>query len=420
MKKMKVSEMDTTMDGQTEIPNAKRNIGAIVLVFLLFQAILFGFLQFRQNVVFLWAGFSTLMALLLGFQLWMLARYQALRDRLESVVIERNREIEDRQRVADKLIENESKLKAISEVCLDAVVMVDTEDRITFWNYAAEKMFGYERDEIIGKPLHDTLAPQRLRQRAKEAMRRFASTGEAGTVGRLMELRALRKDHTEFPIEIVTQSIRVQNQWWGVATVRDITDKKQTEEKLVELSVRDILTGLFNRHHFLTIAIREFNRAKRHELPLAMMVMDIDRFKSINDMHGYDAGDRVLKTLAGILSNSYRNTDFCARLGGGKLAVLLCDPVFEKVIAAAERLQESVANTIIPHTRKTTLRFTISIGIGGFSSDMPDVDALLKKGETALKRAKEKGKNCLVTLLPETTAVENTDAAAPVSEHGAN
>ena len=137
--------------------------------------------------------------------------------------------LEDRQR---ELRESEEKFRSISSSAQDGIVMIDNEGNVSFWNKAAEEMFGYASEEIIGKNLHDTIAPQRYHGPHHQAFPHFQQTGEGDAVGKLMELVGLKKDGTEFPIELTVSPIELDGEWHAVGIIRDITERKEDEERI--------------------------------------------------------------------------------------------------------------------------------------------------------------------------------------------
>jgi two-component system sensor kinase len=144
------------------------------------------------------------------------------------------RDMTERQQVEDQLRAEEEKLRTISDATLDAVIMMDSRGRAIHWNPAAQQMFGYEAEEILGREIHPVLAPDRYRQEAHRALEAFFRSGQGRAVGRILELLAVRKSGEEFPIEISLAPIRVEGQWGAVAVVRDITQRKKSEQALRE------------------------------------------------------------------------------------------------------------------------------------------------------------------------------------------
>ena len=129
-------------------------------------------------------------------------------------------------------LDSERQLDALVEAALDAVVMIDSADRITLWNPAAERIFGLTKGEAFGAKFHETLVPPRYRSAFCAGLARFAETGEGPLVGEVSELPALRADGTEFPAEISISATRLQGDWYAIGIVRDITDRKAAERTL--------------------------------------------------------------------------------------------------------------------------------------------------------------------------------------------
>ena len=136
----------------------------------------------------------------------------------------------ERRKAEDQLRTNEEKLRTISEAALDAVIMMDAAGRAVHWNPAAQRMFGFTADEVLGRDIHQLLTPVRFQQKAADALEKFLRTGQGRASGHILELWAVRKDGQEFPIEISVAPIRLAGQWNAVAVVRDITARKQAEQ----------------------------------------------------------------------------------------------------------------------------------------------------------------------------------------------
>ena len=169
----------------------------------------------------------------------LLANKQSLQDarnQLEQRVHERTLALERANRRLEREMEErrdvEDKLRIMSDSALDALVMMDSKGNAIHWNPAAEAMFGYTSKEVLGRDLHCIIAPHRYQQRIAEGLATFLASGEGKAVGQLLELRALRKDGSEFPIELSVSRIKMNNEWGAVAVVRDITERKKTEKAL--------------------------------------------------------------------------------------------------------------------------------------------------------------------------------------------
>ncbi len=142
------------------------------------------------------------------------------------------RVVRKRNLAAEALRESNKTLHAIADAANDAIVMTDDQGKISFWNPSAEKIFGYAADEAIGKEIHTLLAPQRYHESYKEGLGRFQDTGEGPAVGRTIELTAKRKGGAEFPVEVSLAALKLKGKWFAVGVLRNITERKKTEEEL--------------------------------------------------------------------------------------------------------------------------------------------------------------------------------------------
>jgi len=145
----------------------------------------------------------------------------------------------DRKKTEEKLRESEEKYKTITNAATAAIVMIDDKGLVTFRNPAAEKIFGYSAGEAVGRELHLLMAPEKYHARYKKGFRHFRSSGEGPYVKNMLELTAVRRDGTEFPIGLSLSAIKIKGQWHSIGIIRDITRRKKAEEAL--LRVRDEL-----------------------------------------------------------------------------------------------------------------------------------------------------------------------------------
>ncbi|MHC1752310.1 PAS domain S-box protein [Humidesulfovibrio sp.] len=300
------------------------------------------------------------------------------------------------QRLAlQALAENEEKIRAMSEASQDGMIMVDDEGRVVFWNRAAEKIFGYSREEMQGKPLHRVVAVGDDADRAAMAFPGFAQSGEGAAVGVVTELLTRRKDGTTFPVELSLGSFRCQGRWWAVGTVRDVTERKRDEALLVELATTDGLTGLNNRRYFWERGRAELGRARRTGGAVSCLMFDVDHFKKVNDAHGHDAGDAVLRALARTARDCLRDIDLLGRLGGEEFGALLPETGLEEALLVAERLRVAVAAMGLTHAG-VPLVVTVSLGVACAKDQGETLESLLKRADDALYEAKQNGRNRVV------------------------
>lgn len=175
-----------------------------------------------------------------------LAKHQAgLEDEVASRTIklrqanaQLDEELTERKLAEQALRDSEEKFRGIASAAQNAIIMMDDNANISFWNPAAEKIFGYSRDEAIGQELHDLITPERVRSAFREGYEHFRQTGQGAAVGKTLELTALRKDGNEFPVELSLSATWLQNAWSAVGIVRDISERRQAEREISESKYR--------------------------------------------------------------------------------------------------------------------------------------------------------------------------------------
>jgi PAS domain S-box-containing protein len=151
----------------------------------------------------------------------------------QSVIQSVTRDISERLRAEYALRDSENKFHSITASAQDAILMMDNEGKISYWNAAAEKIFGYPPQEALGQPLHELLASERYLDQYRKGFSHFKETGEGPVIGKTLELAALKKDGTEFPIELSLSAIKREGKWNSISIVRDITERKRTEVALL-------------------------------------------------------------------------------------------------------------------------------------------------------------------------------------------
>lgn len=169
------------------------------------------------------------------------------------------------------------------------------------------------------------------------------------------------------------------------------------QSRLGVLSTQDELTGLFNRRHFLEVVQREWDRAKRYETPSALLLVDADHFRRVNDAHGHRGGDELLRQIAGTTAGSLRQPDVLARFGGEELIVFLPHTDLLGAIDVAERIREQVQRLAVPW-QQGTVGTTVSIGVAPMRRELESLDWMIHEADTALQLAKTDGRNCVRAL----------------------
>ena len=176
-------------------------------------------------------------------------------------------------------------------------------------------------------------------------------------------------------------------------------DKRDQEARMYHLATTDSLTGLANHRHFIEQLSLEMKRTRRSGAPCALLMMDIDHFKAVNDTYGHEAGDAVLVQLTSIMRSALRDIDTFGRLGGEEFAAVLPGAGVATAMQVAERLRSCVEGNEVA-TRAGTIRVTISIGITLASGPDDDSDGILRRADNAMYQAKNEGRNCIRMLLP--------------------
>lgn len=310
---------------------------------------------------------------------------------LRSLAVVNN--ITELKRAEQALRESEEKFRAMANTSYDAIVVIDARDTVVFWNDAAERMFGYSVQEAIGSPFHELATLAGDRRKAYAGLAYFAATGKGSVVGSINELMAVRKDGSIFPVERSVNAFQSQGQWYAVGILRDITQRKEAERQLTLLATTDSLTGLNNRRNFRVLGQQALEHSKRYSEPLSLIIFDVDRFKVVNDTHGHEAGDAVLRALTACCRECFRQVDILGRLGGEEFAVCLPQTDADAAVRVAERFRETVAARPMATPQSVDVRITVSLGVAALNAPMDSLDDLLKRADTAMYLAKSKGRN---------------------------
>src|SRR5882672_10667764 len=281
-------------------------------------------------------------------------------------------------------------LEAMMANVADGMMMLDADGTIRSWNAAAERLFGYPAGEVVGRNL-SMLVPEELREANVAATRRFLATGESKVVERAdLNYPGLRKDGARFELEFtVTSMVSGGETPHLVAIFRDITERKRAERRLVQLALHDGLTGLPNRANFEQRVEDAFAR-RLGAGQLALMVLDLDKFKDVNDSLGHAAGDSLLAAFAKRLRAALRDSDLVARLGGDEFTIVAENLKGPKdAIAIAGKVLAAMREPFDIDGR--SLAVTISIGIALYrEEDTPQT--LMKRADVALYEAKGAGR----------------------------
>jgi diguanylate cyclase (GGDEF)-like protein/PAS domain S-box-containing protein len=319
-------------------------------------------------------------------------------------VITERKNVEEQVAYHAKILENVN----------DVIIGTDENFIITYWNSAAQQIFGWEPKEVIGKPAAEVLRTVYSEGGREESIREINETGT-------WKGEAIQFTKDDRPVNIDANIMMIRNNKREVvgfvSANRDITKRKQTEQKLIQanealeaanrqlqqafsreqiLARTDSLTGLFNRRHFFLLAEHELSVAERYQLPLSLIIFDIDHFKLVNDSWGHQMGDDVLANISRITHEQVRAADILARYGGEEFIILLPNSSVHEAENVAERIRKGVMSYRLDpeHTQASV---TVSIGIAGKTAKINSLDHLIRCADKALYAAKQAGRNCVKT-----------------------
>ena len=281
------------------------------------------------------------------------------------------------------------KLSSVMEQTADIIVVTDTEGKIEYVNPSFEKITGYTYNEAVNNS-PGLVASGLHKSEFYKHMWETITAGESYSnifVNRRKDGSLYYEEKTITPIKDQSGTITHY-----VATGKDISERIQIQEHLQHMAHHDALTDLPNRNLFLDRLQQSLNRARWHDRLVAVMFMDLDRFKNINDTLGHNVGDQLLLQLSQRLAKTVRDGDTIARFGGDEFAILLDDINSESHISSlAQKLLDTLATPF--KFNKQELFVTASIGVSIFPTDGEDSDTLLRNADVAMYRAKDLGKN---------------------------
>jgi Amt family ammonium transporter len=366
------------------------------LIVLQYVAALIGLIALVRCVLFAWrirdwrmAMFAALIMLLFAHALTEDASWWAIPVSvliLGSVLMVQ-RVVTDQRRVTAELERERAHLDQLVEHAPEAIVLLDNDDRVQRVNAYFTRLFGYEAEEAIGRPINDLIAPAHLAEEAA-ALSRRVTEGESVS----HETVRQRKDGRLVDVSILgTPVLGPQGQMAVYGIYRDISDRKAAEEQLLHLAIRDELTGLANRALFRDLVARSIGRGKRREdYAYAVMVLDIDRFKLVNESLGHSTGDQLVTAIARRLERCVRPGDTVARLGGDEYAIFLDDiRDVSDPIRVAGRIQNELKQPFVLGAHEVFASASIGIALSMAGYERPE--DFLRDADLAMYRAKEQG-----------------------------
>jgi diguanylate cyclase (GGDEF)-like protein/PAS domain S-box-containing protein len=311
----------------------------------------------------------------------------------ESCVITVARDITSRKKMEEKLRENEEKYRFLTENSGEVIWHINRSFRVDYISTADETIRGFKREEVVGQPIWSIFKPegvQLIRQKV-EYLRQSEEVGNNKNVTRF-EIEQRCKDGSWIWTEITAAPHYDKHGsligYHGIS--RDISEKKRMLEKLHQQATMDDLCQIPNRRHFMHLAEKELQRAKRYHHPLSIVAIDFDNLKKINDTYGHLAGDRALCVFSKIVQTLIRDIDFVGRLGGDEYLIMLPETESHHAYHVVERIYHVLDASPI-FFKGEHFKIAISSGIASLEDWTDSLENLLSRADAALYKAKQNG-----------------------------
>lgn len=300
------------------------------------------------------------------------------------------RDITEQRNMQEALRQSEEKYRSILENIQEAYFEVDLEGHITFFNDSLCRLTGYSRPELT----HANYRQFSDKETLEDVFKAFNKIYKTGESNETLDWLIIRKDGTkryiEASISLKKDSFGKGNGFKGV--IRDITERKHIEQELKDMATHDVLTGLPNRLMFSQLLNHAIQSARRYQRQFAVLFIDLDRFKIINDTMGHEAGDQLLREIANRFRQTLRAVDVVSRLGGDEFIILIEEVGdFNQITILAQKILAAAMKPVMIFDKEC--RVTASIGISIFPRDGEDDQTLIKTADIAMYFAKEEGKN---------------------------
>jgi diguanylate cyclase (GGDEF)-like protein/PAS domain S-box-containing protein len=290
----------------------------------------------------------------------------------------------ERRRAEDELRRSGDRIRAILDNVADGIITLDHRLVVRSYNPAAERLFGYTADEVIGKDFVRLIA-EANRAEVKPQLRSYLRAQQGLFEMGSHETAGLRKDGTTFPMEFNVGWLGPQR--LVIGSLRDVSERKAETEALQYQALHDPLTGLANRT-FLQERLEETIRAGERDMkPCAVLLMDLDGFKSVNDSLGHQAGDRLLLQVAERMRRVLRKADTVARYGGDEFAVVPWGATdVSRAVLIAEKILNAMDQPFIIDDQSISV--SLSIGIAAFPQHADDAQTMIRRADVAMYTAK--------------------------------
>lgn len=299
-------------------------------------------------------------------------------------------EVKEIEVLKNKIQDSKQLFETLINLSLDGIYVENERGEILACNRSGHEMFGYTKEEMLTKSIKD-LVPEEFAKTLPEIIPEEMASKDA-----YVERVNKKKDGTLFPTEINTKFIKVKGERRLLAYVRNISQRKEYEQKLRRLSIRDDLTKLYNRRYILELLDLEVEKVKRYNQPVSLAMLDIDDFKNVNDSYGHVFGDEVLKKFAHVLLTDTRKCDCIGRYGGEEFIIIFPNTDLEKSYKTLYRLKEEI-NMLDWGSKPLTISF--SAGLVQITQELAqhsDCQQILSSADELLYEAKRAGKNRII------------------------
>ncbi|MDP3210056.1 EAL domain-containing protein [Methylotenera sp.] len=292
---------------------------------------------------------------------------------------------------------HDKKLRAVIDGAFDAILTIDTAGLLVEFNPAAERIFGYKKDEVIGKLMSELIIPARYRTAHHAGHQQYVMSGVKHIFNQRIELVAMRADGSEFPIELTLTALKDADLSLVTGFVRDISEQKKARQEIENFAYYDALTALPNRRLLIDRYQHAILIAQRASTYCGLLFIDLDKFKTLNDTKGHDVGDQLLIEVAKRVQNTVRAGDTVARLSGDEFVVII-ENLDASATVAYQQVSEVAQKLLAELNKPYYLSFfefvtSASIGITLFNDNQLTFEDHLRHADTAMYLSKDSGGN---------------------------
>lgn len=292
---------------------------------------------------------------------------------------------------------HDKKLRAVIDGAFDAILTIDTAGLLVEFNPAAERIFGYKKDEVIGKLMSELIIPARYRTAHHAGHQQYVMSGVKHIFNQRIELVAMRADGSEFPIELTLTALKDADLSLVTGFVRDISEQKKARQEIENFAYYDALTALPNRRLLIDRYQHAILIAQRASTYCGLLFIDLDKFKTLNDTKGHDVGDQLLIEVAKRIQNTVRAGDTVARLSGDEFVVII-ENLDASATVAYQQVSEVAQKLLAELNKPYYLSFfefvtSASIGITLFNDNQLTFEDHLRHADTAMYLSKDSGGN---------------------------